>query len=239
MVRSGELAPLDRVPSENELSERLGVSRMTARKALDRLVAANLIFRRPGKGTFVGHPKISHGPSQLLSFSAAMDAQGVHHSTRVLEARLTTAPRGVAKELGLEPRSQVVMVRRLRLIDEEPAAIHTSILPARFAGILDRNLTSSLTEAMLAEGAWAVRTDDTIEVVLASGRDARLLKVATGSPLVFITGVAYSDDMEPLRHSHALYRGDWFRFRIDTTRGDGTVGGSDLRMEHKCAVNVP
>jgi len=227
LVESGELGPMARVPSESELSERFGVSRMTARKALDRLVADGILFRQPGKGTFVAQPKIAHGPSQLLSFSAAMTAQGVRHGTRVLDAGMVPAPGTVARDLRITPGSPVVLVRRLRLIDDEPAAIHRSYVPARFAAILQGDLSGSLTELMVKAGARVAYTNDAIEAVLASPDDARLLAVRTGSPLVFISGVAFSREMEPLRSTQALYRGDRFRFRVDTT------GTPDLRMERK------
>jgi len=227
LVQSGELGPLARVPSEAELSTSFKVSRMTARKALDRLVADGLMFRRAGKGTFVAQPKIAHGPSQLLSWSAAMDAQGVRHSTKVLGAGIVAAPTNIARDLRLTPGGQVVLVRRLRLINDEPAAIHLSFVPIRYSSILQGDLTGSLTELMIAAGARVTFTNDTIESVLARGETTRLLHVASGAALVFINGVAYAQDMEPVRHSEALYRGDRFRFRVDTT------GAPDLRMEHK------
>jgi GntR family transcriptional regulator len=227
LVESGELRPMARVPSESELSEQFHVSRMTARKALDRLVADGILFRQPGKGTFVAQPKIAYGPSQLLSFSAAMSAQGARHSTRVLDAGMVPAPGGIARDLRIAPGSPVVLVRRLRHIGDEPAAIHRSYVPARFASILQGDLTGSLTDLMIRAGARVAYTNDTIEAVLASPEDARLLAVRTGAPLVFISGVAFSLDMEPMRSTQALYRGDRFRFRVDTT------GTPDLRMEHK------
>jgi GntR family transcriptional regulator len=227
LVESGTLGPMARVPSESELSEQFHVSRMTARKALDRLVADGILFRQPGKGTFVAQPKIAHGPSQLLSFSAAMTAQGVRTSTKVLDAGMVPAPGTVARDLRIAPGSPVILIRRLRLIDDEPAAIHRSYVPARFASILQGDLSGSLTDLMIRAGARVAYTNDVIEAVLASPEDARLLAARTGAPLVFISGVAFSLDMEPLRSTQALYRGDRFRFRVDTT------GMPDLRMEHK------
>ena len=227
LVESGGLGPLACVPSEAELSASFKVSRMTARKALDRLVADGLMFRRAGKGTFVAQPKIAHGPSQLLSWSAAMDAQGVRHSTQVLDAGIVRAPTNIARDLRVNSGGQVVFVRRLRLIDNEPVAIHLSYVPTRYSAILQGDLTGSLTKLLIAAGARVAFTNDTIESVVARGETVRLLHVPSGAALVFINGVAYSGDMEPVRHSEALYRGDRFRFRVDTT------GTADLRVEHK------
>jgi GntR family transcriptional regulator len=226
-VESGEFGPLSRVPSEAELSVRFGVSRMTARKALDRLVADGVLFRRAGKGTFVAQPKIAHGPSQLLSFSAAMNAQGVRHRTRVLDAGMVPAPSNIARELRVPPNTPLAFVRRLRLVDDEPAVIHLSYMPARFAAVLGGDLSGSLTELLTGFGGRVTSTNDTVECVLASEQDAGILKVRVGAPLVFIRGIAYNQEMEPVRHSEALYRADRFRFRVDTT------GTQDLRMEAK------
>jgi GntR family transcriptional regulator len=224
-IRNGELESLDQVPSESELSERFSVSRMTARKALDRLVGDGLLFRQPGKGTFVAPPKIAHGPSQQLSFSAAMDAVGLRHETRVLDAGLAVPPEGIAQAIAIPAGAPAVFLRRLRIVEGTPAAIHTSYLPARFAGVLEGDLTGSLTELMAGVGARVTEARDGLEAVIATGEDAKILGVHAGHPLVLITGVAYSSALEPLRYSEALYRGDRFRFSVDSTRSP------ELRIE--------
>jgi GntR family transcriptional regulator len=237
LIRGTEFGPYAKLPSEAELSERFGVSRMTARKALDRLVGDGLLFRQPGKGTFVAPPKISHGPSQQLSFSAAMRALGLRHSTRVLESGMVPAPSTIALALNLPFGTPVVFMRRLRVVEDVPAAIHMSYLPPRFAGLLQADLTGSLYDLMVGLGARIDRARDTLEAVLATKEDARILQVPVGAPLVFIRGVAYSAALEPLRYTEALYRGDRFRFGVDTTRVDttrvDTTRSADLRMEVK------
>ena len=227
IIAAQELEPYQQVPSEAELCKRFDVSRMTARKALDRLVGDGVLFRRPGKGTFVAPPKIAHGPSQQLSFSAAMRALGLRHSTRVLAAGMVPAPSNIALALNLPLGSPAVFVRRLRLVENTPAAIHMAYLPPRFAPLLDTDLTGSLYDLMAALGARVEQARDTVEAVAASREDAVVLKVPAGSPLIFIQGVAYSASLEPLRYSEALYRGNRFRFGVDTTRP------ADLQMEIK------
>lgn len=227
LIASEQLNPNARVPSEAELSRRFDVSRMTARKALDRLVGDGVLFRQPGKGTFVAPPKIAHGPSQQLSFSAAMRALGLQYSTRLLESGMVRAPSHIALALNLPLGSPAVFMRRLRNVENLPAAIHMAYLPPRFAPLLEADLTGSLYELMAGLGARVAEARDTLEAIAATREDAQLLKVPPGSPLIFIQGVAYSSTLEPLRYSEALYPGSRFRFGIDTTRP------ADLQMEMK------
>lgn len=226
-IESGKLGPLDQVASETELAALMGVSRMTARKALDRLVADGLLFRQPGKGTFVAPLKMAHAASQGLSFSAAMRAQGLQCSTDVLEAGLVRAPLKIAKELNLLSGAPVVVMRRLRRIDEMPVAIHLAYLPGRLSALLDADLTSSLSDLMGAVGARVERSEDTLEAVLATGEEAALLRVPNGAPLILIRGTAFTSANERVRYSEGLYPGAKWRLGMDIGRD------ADLRPELK------
>jgi GntR family transcriptional regulator, N-acetylglucosamine utilization regulator len=227
LIEGGDLGPLAQVPSETDLADRFGVSRMTARKALDRLVADGMLFRQPGKGTFVAPTKIAHGASQGLSFSEAMRAQGRRSTTRVLEADVITAPSNVARALSLPSGSRAIFLRRLRLVDEEPAAIHLSYLPSRLSAILESDLTGSLSDLLSRVGARVQRSEDTVEAVLATGEEAGLLAVPRGSPLVLIRGTAFSVNNEPIRYTEALYPGGRWRFSLAVSQE------ADLRPELK------
>lgn len=229
LIEAGTLRALDRVPSEPELAEQFQVSRMTARKALDRLVGDGLLFRRSGKGTFVAPPKITHGFSQQLSFSAAMRALTMRHSTQVLASGMAEAPHKVAIALQVPVGSPVVFMRRLRLVEGDPAAIHMSYLLARFASLLEADLRGSLTELMVGVGARVTQARDAVEVVLATGEDAHLLGVPPGAPLVRIEGTAFSDGHEALRFSEALYRGDRFQFIVESAPADFRLEMKDGR----------
>lgn len=217
-IDSGELEPLDRVMSEIELSDHFGVSRMTARKAVDRLVAEGLLFRQPGKGTFVAKAKISHGLSTQLSFSAAMERLGLTHQTRVLQASIVGAPSHVARPLQLLEGDDVLFLRRLRLVDGEPAALHVAYLPAEYKKILDMDLTTSLTKLMSSVGAGVTQARDKVEAISADPEDADLLGVSPGAPLLLISGVALTSSLKAVRYTEGFYRGDMFRFSLDTTQ---------------------
>ena len=80
-------------------------------------------------------------------------------------------------------------------------------------------------ELMVGVGARVTDSRDQLEAVIATGEDAKVLGVHAGHPLVLISGVAYSSAREPLRYSEALYRGDRFRFSVDSSRSP------ELRIE--------
>jgi len=226
-VQVGDLAPMTRVSSDLELASILGVSRMTARKAVDQLVAEGLLFRRQGKGTFVAQPKIAHGLSTQLSFGQAMTGLGLQLSTTVLQGGMAPAPDDVASALDLVPGASSVYIRRLRIVGGEPAAIHTSYLPGCYGAILDADLRGSLTSAMASVGARVEHSRDSVEAVVASSEEAEVLSIEPGSPLLMIEGVAFAAGT-PVRYTKALYRGDRFKFSVDTAQP------ADLRVEVKC-----
>jgi len=225
-VHIGDLAPMSRVSSELELASIFGVSRMTARKAVDRLVGEGLLFRRQGKGTFVAQPKIAHGLSTQLSFGRAMTGLGLVLSTTVLQHGMAPAPAEVASALDLVPGGSTVYIRRLRIVGGEAAAIHTSYLPGGYGAILDIDLRGSLTSAMAEVGARVDSSRDAVEAVLAGAEEAQVLGIETGSPLLMIEGVAFAAGV-PVRYTKALYRGDRFKFSVDTSQP------ADLRVEVK------
>lgn len=220
---SGELQPNDRVPSETDLSQNLAVSRMTARKAIDNLVSEGLLFRRPGKGTYVSPAKIAHGLSTQLSFSAGMEQLGLSHETKVLRAELVRAPHRAAHSLGLADGTPIVAIERLRIVEGEPVALHQADIPGEYAAILDADLTGSLTKAMEDVGATVASARDSVDAVLAEPDAAEDLEVSPGDPLVHLEGVAFSAVRRPLRYTNALYRTDRFLFSIDSESTDLTI----------------
>ena len=86
-IASGDLGSHDRLASERVIADRFGLSRMTARQAVELLVRRGVVYRRPGSGTFVSPPRIEHTLQRLAGFSEQMRRQGVHPTGRVLEMR--------------------------------------------------------------------------------------------------------------------------------------------------------
>jgi GntR family transcriptional regulator len=219
-IRQGSYLPGTQVPSELEISSQMSVSRMTARKALDALVSKGMLYRRKGKGTYVAENMVSYGLTTMNSFSRTMQSRGYHIDTRVLRVDTVNGPPEILNSLHLDPGSKLLCVRRLRLVEGKPAAIHIAYLDHRvYAPLSKVDLsTSSLLDAMHElSGVPLAYTMDSVQADLANAEEARLLEIEKDSPVLRVEGVAYSEYGEPTRFSRAVYRGDMFRLMVKNT----------------------
>jgi GntR family transcriptional regulator len=211
-IAAGDLEPGDRLPPERELAERLGVSRMTLRQALQTLERRGLVRRTVGRhgGTFVAEPKIEHDPTAPAGLTEQLRRQGRRAGARVLSARQGASGKRTADALGLDPGAPVFEVVRLRLSDGEPLALERSLFPsASFAGLLDEPLDGSLYELLARRfGVEIERTVERLEPVIASSGEAPLLAVGEGTPLLLVERTAYGPGDVAVEYARDLFRGD-------------------------------
>ena len=196
------------------------VSRMTARRALDDLVARGILLRRQGKGTFVADAVMSYDLSTILSFSRTLRARGLTVVTKVLCQESIPGPHWVLQQLELPPNSEVVLVRRLRIVEGKPAAIHTSYMDYRlYAPILlvDLSTASLLEEIERISGTRVSHSRDSVQARLADPEESELLSISPYSPVLCVEGVAYLAGGQPVRYTNAIYRADLFKLVVTNT----------------------
>jgi DNA-binding GntR family transcriptional regulator len=218
-IASGELAPHTRLPSERTIAEQFGLSRMTARQAVEYLARRGLVYRRPGSGTYVAAPRIEHTLQRLAGFSEQMRAQGITPSGRVLEMSLTAQlDPDAADALALERRDPAWLMRRVRYGDGEPLLVETFYVPDALCPQLVRHdlATGSLYDIMRSEYRIdPVRAHETIEPTACDAGDARHLSARPGAPAILVTRTTYERGGRPVEYARDLYRGDRARFAID------------------------
>lgn len=235
-IATGELADGARLPSERELSEHAGVSRMTVRQAITTLQREGLIEVRQGIGAFVTPPKQTYDALHLLGFSEEIGRRGDRVESVVLEQAIVTPPARVAQRLGLREASKTVKITRLRKVNQEPILLETSYLPAvSCPGLAEVDLaTNSLYQVLESRYALRLRrAQQTMECVIATEYEQALFGLRAGAPVLLLEGVTYAERNEPVEYFKAIYRGDRCKFEMESWRG-----GSELETNGGQRVSV-
>jgi GntR family transcriptional regulator len=221
------LQPGERLPTDSDLCREFGVSRMTARNAMQRLAEDGLVQRIPGRGTFVVEPPAHRYADRLMAFSHEMERQGRRPSSRLLAREILPATDSQAALLELRPTEPVVVLRRLRLADERPIAVETAVLCRRAADVvMAADLeTGSLHEALALAGLHLRRGQATITAEAATDEDAALLGASRGDPLLVERRVIADGQGRPLEATESRYPGGRYaldvRFDVDDARPEG------------------
>lgn len=216
-TRIARLEPDEALPSDAQLCEEFGVSRMTARNAVQRLVQEGLVYRVPGRGTFVAEGASHRHAGKLVGFSDEMRRVGRAPASRLLDRRVRRATAAEAQRLRLPAGAEVVGLRRVRLADGTPIAVEHAVLPAAAAPVvLGADLErGSLHAALAAAGMVPTAGRGTIVVAAASAEDARLLGVRRGSPLLVERRVISDHAGDPLELTESRYAHDRYAIDVD------------------------
>lgn len=222
-IESGEWLPHAQLPSERELCDRFQVSRITVRQAIGHLVAAGRLTRRQGRGTYVAASPFRKFLVPLVGFSEDMRARGLRPGARVLRFEATVPAPSVAAALRLGKGERTVVLRRLRLANEEPVALETVHLPERLCpDILQESLENrSLYELLRGRyGIRIARADQQWQAVACPAGDARLLGVRAGSPVLRIERVTHDVTETPFEYLESYFRGDRYIFSAELRETD-------------------
>lgn len=228
-IEAGVYAADHRLPSERELAERYGVSRMTARHALQSLQQDGIVYTQIGKGTFVNQPKIDQELSRLSSFTQDMAGRNMAASSRILEASIHYADEVVAAHLGIPVGSEVVNLARIRLADGEPVAIERAHLNHRlFRNILANHdfQTESLYQVLRdrygVRLAWASQE---IEARMPTQEERRYLQLDTRTPILSLARITYDDRNFAVEFVRSCYNSQ--RYRLTTLLHESDLNHSD------------
>lgn len=210
-IESGEYAVGSLIPSERDLVESFGISRMTVRQALGQLVLEGVLHSEQGRGTFVSRSTLEQ--KNVMGFSEAIRQRGLEPGARVLRFASAEADAEASQALGLASGEKVHILKRLRLASLAPVGIEEDTLPARnFPGLEKLDLTSSLYRLIRAEYSYTVGyVDNVVEASRPTKEERELLELAPGIPVIRVTGVNYAESGLRLFYERAVYRSDEYK----------------------------
>lgn len=209
----------DRLPTERELSERLGVSRLTVRRAIQELEGDGLVYRIQGSGTYVAEPQIRKG-TELTSFSADMRARSLTPGARLLTAETVIAGAEQSWRLSVSPGTELHYISRLRLASSQPMCLEDVWLVAAHApDLLSQDLEGSLYDLLAQTYRIVVdRAEQETRATVLDAEQAALLGVPPYSAALQVERVTTDVRGRPIEYARSRYRGDRYSAMTTLTR---------------------
>lgn len=215
-IRRGNLAPGDRIPSENEIMQLHGVSNTTARKVLAQLENDGLVSRVKGRGTFVRESPVFRPASEILSFSENMRLSGLVPSTRVIDIKLCDESK--TSRIGLKDHrleGPFYEIRRLRFGGEDPIMLEVRRIRARLLPELSsRDLTGSLYDLYEQNGIRISEIHQSLSPVILDDEVLALFKLEGNAPGMLLIGASYDQSGQLIELEESVYRGDRYQFLV-------------------------
>lgn len=205
----------EKIPTESQLEQEYGVSRITVRKAIEGLVYEGILVKRQGIGTIVSNRKINEDSLVLRSFTEKMTNQGFSIRTQVLEANHITISDRIAEHLQSHAKDKALYIKRVRYIDDEPIAIFSSYIPASIGIELDNDFGGSLFS--IFEDKYNIKihySDRVISASLASKEEASLLSIRPNEAVLLVKYTTYDTSGRLVEYAEGVYRSDKYQYSL-------------------------
>lgn len=223
-IRNKEWGTKEKLPTESELSEYYGISRITLRQAITELINEDLLIKKRGLGTFVNERKIPMVTTLSYSLSSQHAANSNLIETTILDQlKLENPSTSIQKKLHLGETDSVIYIKRLFSIDKSPVAVSRSYISAQQVpglenkALIQNSISLSLKKYYQLE---PITVKDHLEAVRSTQAESRLLNSPIDSPLMLVEGLSYMEGQIPLEYSHTLWAGDSVRFEILLQKGE-------------------
>lgn len=224
-IQQGIYSNMQRLPSEYQLADEYGVSRLTVRKAIERLVTAKILVKDPGKGTYIvstnSSNKVESGRMGLQSFTEAAETYGKQSRTQVLDYQPLTQPdQRMEEKLNLRnnPQPEVDELVRLRFWDDDPMTIEDIVILHKYVANHQKNDFKHSLFQILAETVEIAYSNQEIEAIKVDEKLAKLLHVQEGDPILCVHSLTYTADGQPIFYDMSYYRADKYTFKTTLTR---------------------
>lgn len=241
-IYAGNLAAGDRVPGEQDLCDEFGVSRITAKRALNELADAGLVIRERGRGTrVIQRPAVPAVTSSIEGWLENISLMSHSTKAQVLEFGYAAALDDIAAALELAPGSEVQRAVRIRRLDGQPMSYLVTYVPAEIGRHYTRTDLNSTPLLKLLEkaGVAVASARQSISATIADADIADALECPAGSPLIEVRRIVRDHNDRPVEYIRVLYRPDLYRFEMSMSRTTGDGGAHWTTTEASSMADRP
>ena len=208
-----ELKPGDRIESENDLSIRYGISRITVRYAIKELVEEGILNKIQGKGTYVSVNKEKYYANDYIGFTRSCILSGKKATTKLISSGFTLPNRIQADFFNIGENDKIVYTKRLRLVDNYPTVIETNYYNTYLSFLLEENLERSLFELLKNKYNIIIKNiERTLETYFPNKEEIELLNIKKGTPLLLFMDEQLDQYDNPLFLSRQVYCTEKIKF---------------------------
>jgi GntR family histidine utilization transcriptional repressor len=192
-IAGGTLRAGERVPSENELTRTLTVSRMTANRALRELAADGVLVRVAGVGTFVAEQRVHAHPLEVRNIADEIRARGHEYRVKVLALDSVSASRELAERCGVKPGAQLDYSLLTHFEDAAPLQVEERYVNPQVApGYLRNDFSRTTPHEFLIRVAPLQRAEHIVRALVPERRIRRLLRLEAGEACLLIMRRTFS-----------------------------------------------
>ena len=192
-IAGGTLRAGERVPSENELTRTLTVSRMTANRALRELAADGVLVRVAGVGTFVAEQRVHAHPLEVRNIADEIRARGHEYRVKVLALDSVSASRELAERCGVKPGTQLDYSLLTHFEDAAPLQVEERYVNPQVApGYLRNDFSRTTPHEFLIRVAPLQRAEHIVRALVPERRIRRLLRLEAGEACLLIMRRTFS-----------------------------------------------
>jgi GntR family transcriptional regulator len=219
-IEEGTFRPGDRLPSEQELAARLGISRPTLREALQHLEQQGVVVRKHGIGTFVAQAYnhlLDSGLERLESILELAAHRGLQLRFNALQVQLKPANATLADKLRIPAGSLLTSVERVLCTDETPVAYMVDVVPASILSPADIGAAFRGSVLDLLRQRPDLNVSQAVAELIArnAGRSlASRLGVGRGEAILLIEELLFDEEGQPVEFSRNYFRPAFFRFHV-------------------------
>ena len=234
-IVDGTYKPEQKIPSEAELIREFGVSAITVRRALRDLRVEGRLISRQGLGVFVADkPRITRSlnPDYRASLGDEMRRAGFTPSLKEISLTLVEPEPSIADALQVSASELIYKHEKIILANGKPVCFDVAFLRRQLGDLLRSHLRTEFLMPLLARhGVRYEVVDYRIEAASAMKREAVLLEVPIGTPLLGVWYYPVAPNQQRILIGHTLACAEWyaFEFRVPTTGQNSANSKADVK----------